>query len=118
MHFKLTEAHLIIDLEWYEQLWAFTLTKTFAIPLHHIEQVTTTPPQTSWKDLRAPGTALPGVIRAGTYYTPRGKEFWYATRDGQFLTLELSQEPYRRMIFTTPESNNWATQIQHRRAHH
>ncbi|WP_225886952.1 hypothetical protein [Nodosilinea nodulosa] len=87
------------------------MTNPFAIPLDHITRVSTAPPQTSWRDLRAPGTALPGVIRAGTYYTPRGKEFWYATKTGGYLTLELKQSPYQRIILTISQNEAWSEQI-------
>ena len=31
-----------------------------------------------------PVTFIPGVIKAGTYLTNRGKEFWYVTRKNRF----------------------------------
>jgi hypothetical protein len=111
MNLSLTSDRLTIDLEWYEQLWAFNLNSCFEIPLAHIQRVTTEEPQSTWKEIRAPGTFLPGVIKAGTYYTSRGKEFWYVTDDKNYLTLELQDEPYRRMIFTLPESDLWVTRI-------
>jgi hypothetical protein len=111
MQLNLTSDKLTIDLEWYEQLWAFTFTKRFEIPRIHIVSATTDAPQSTWKELRAPGTFLPGVIKAGTYYTDRGKEFWYVTDDKNYLTIELIDEPYRRMIFTLEQSASWAEQI-------
>jgi hypothetical protein len=89
MQLTLNPNQLVIQLEWYEQLWAFTLHNPITIPLNHLLRATTQEPPTHWTDLRAPGTSLPGVIRAGTYYTRRGKEFWYVTANQGFLTLEL-----------------------------
>ncbi len=56
--------------------------RDFEISLEHIVEVRTEAPETSWREIRAPRTYLPGVMKAGTYYTPRGKEFWYATKKG------------------------------------
>lgn len=111
MQLSITGNQLSIDLEWYEQLWAFTLNKTISIPLAHIETVTGIEPQSNWAEIRAPGTFLPGIIKAGTYYTRRGKEFWYVTKDKDYLTLELIEEPYNRIILTLDNSQTWIDRI-------
>jgi hypothetical protein len=111
MQFTLTGNTLTIALEWYEQLWAFNLSNRFEIPLAHITQVSVAEPQSNWMEIRAPGTFLPGVIKAGTYYTRDGREFWYVTTDKNYLTLELDNEPFKRMIFTVERNDYWAEQI-------
>jgi hypothetical protein len=110
MKLHLEQDRLAIDLEWYEQLWAVTLDRQMHIPLDRIDRVTTAEPQSDWAEIRAPGTFVPGVIKAGTYYTKRGKEFWYVTSDKDYLTLELHDEPYRRIVITSP--NNIALEAQ------
>lgn len=65
MQLTLNQNQLVIQLEWYGQLWAFTLHNPIAIPLDHLVRATTEEPQSSWTDIRAPGTYLPGVIKAG-----------------------------------------------------
>ena len=111
MNFSIVDNKLRIDLDWYEQLWAFTWDKTFEIPLVHIENATTNEPPSSWTEIRAPGTFLPGVIKAGTYYTPRGKEFWYVTKDRDYLVLEMRDESFKKMIFTLDQNQWWLEQI-------
>lgn len=44
MNLNIVENRLKIDLEWYEQLWAFTFDKTLTIPLSEIELATTEEP--------------------------------------------------------------------------
>lgn len=114
MHLTLTTDTLAIALEWYEQLWAFTLTQTWRVPLAHIRAVSTAEPLSHWAEIRAPGTYLPGVIKAGTYYTRRGKEFWYVTADHDYLTLELENESYQRLVLTIHNSQDWAARIEQR----
>lgn len=111
MNLSIVDNKLLVELEWYEQLWAFTLNKTLEIPLDRVERVTAEEPQSNWAEIRAPGTFLPGVIKAGTYYTAKGKEFWYVTRDKDYLTLELKDEPYRRIILTVDRNNEWIERI-------
>ncbi len=111
MNLSIIDNKLLIELEWYEQLWAFTLNKTMEIPLDRVERVTAEEPQSNWAEIRAPGTFLPGVIKAGTYYTAKGKEFWYVTRDKDYLTLELKDEPYRRIILTVDRNAEWIERI-------
>jgi hypothetical protein len=111
MNLSVSNHMLQIEMEWYEQLWAFQFQRTLEIPLSHIERVTTEEPLSNWAELRAPGTFLPGVIKAGTYYTSRGKEFWYVTRSKDYLTLDLRDEPYRRIILTLDYSQVWAERI-------
>ena len=111
MKLHLEARQLTIDLEWYEQLWAVTLDRQLHIPLDSIERVTTAEPQSDWAEIRAPGTFLPGIIKAGTYYTKRGKEFWYVTTDRDYLTLELHDEPYRRIVITIPDRIAWGERI-------
>ena len=111
MKLYLTNNRLTIELEWYEQLWAVTLERRMHIALDRSERVSTAEPQSDWAAIRAPGTFLPGVIKAGTYYSKTGKEFWYVTTDRDYLTLELHDEPYRRIVITIPDNLAWGERI-------
>jgi hypothetical protein len=112
MNLSIIGDKLQIELEWFEQLWAFYFDKIIEIPLAHIIRVTTEEPASNWAEIRAPGTFLPGVIKAGTYYTKRGKEFWYVTSDKHYLTLELDHESYRRIILTLDQNEAWLERIE------
>lgn len=102
---------LTIEWEWFEQLWAFHWQKTLEIPLDHIQRVTTEEPASSWMEIRAPGTFIPRIIKAGTYYTARGKEFWYVTRDRDYLCLELKYEPFNKIVLTLDRNTSWLERI-------
>ncbi len=95
-----------------EKLWAFRFGKTIEIPLRHISRVSTEAPPFDWWQIRAPGTYLPGVIKAGTYYTRSGREFWYARPHRGFLVLELEGERYKRVVLTPEDAANWAEKLQ------
>ncbi len=103
MHLHIENGNLLIGLSFWEKVWGFH--GSFRIPLSHIIGMKREIPVTSWKELRVPGSFIPGVIKAGTYFTPRGKEFWYVTRWGkQYITIELQNERYRRIVLGLPES--------------
>jgi len=112
MNLSIVEDKLQIEFALKEQLLAVRFQKTWQIPLAHIEQVTTSKPESNWKALRAPGTSIPGWIRAGTYYTDQGKEFWYVTKSNQnFLTIELRNESYKRIILSLENNEFWRQQL-------
>ncbi len=81
------------------------------IPLDSIARAHTTTPRSAWWDIRAPGTCLPWVIRAGTYFTRRGREFWYVTRNRHFLIIELREGFYERIILSFDDNECWADRI-------
>jgi hypothetical protein len=111
MQLSLEDDKLSIEFEWYEQLWAVRFDRVIEISIAHIQTVSTAEPQCNWAAVRAPGTFVPGIIKAGSYYTKQGKEFWYVTDDKNYLTLELQDESYRRVIVTIPESRSWFDRI-------
>jgi len=84
---------------------------SFEIPLEHIEKATTETPQSSWGDMRTLGTNFPSLVRAGTYRTKRGKEFWYVTKNKNYLVIELKDESYKRIILSSSDNHYWAEMI-------
>ena len=111
MNLNVVDQNLQIEFTVKDQLLAARFNKLWQIPLAHITQVTTVKPQRRGKELRAPGTFFPGVIKAGTYYTNQGKEFWYVTQNRDYLTLELKDEPYQRIILTIDNNESWSQTI-------
>ena len=104
MEMTLTPTTLTLKLTGAERLWAVRLDSELVIPRSSIVSVSTERPVMTWRTLRCPGTALPGVIVAGTYYRDGGKEFWYTTgRNQPVLTLELDGSgPYNRIVIDRP----------------
>ncbi|MGB7059068.1 MAG: hypothetical protein WBD58_15290 [Geitlerinemataceae cyanobacterium] len=80
-------------------------------PLEHIQRVTTEEPSSSWREIRAPGTFIPRVIKAGTYYTSLGKEFWYVTRDRDYLAISLKNESFDKIVLTVDRNTSWLERI-------
>ncbi len=97
MKLSILDRHLHISFTPWEKLCG--MHRNFSIPLSHIKEVHHTFPKTSWRELRMPGCFVPWVIKAGSYYTPRGWEYWFVTRLKKFpLILELRDEKYKRLV--------------------
>ncbi|MEB3356853.1 MAG: hypothetical protein VKK04_09010 [Synechococcales bacterium] len=115
MKLNLVDRTFRIELDWQERLLAFYLSPTLEIDIAQIQDVSTQKPPQDWLAIRAPGTALPGVITAGTYYTRRGREFWYVTRNSNFLVLILTPDAYfKRVMLTRDDHEVWARAIAER----
>lgn len=50
------------------------------------------------KGLRMPGTYIPGVITAGTFYRAGRRTFWDVSDPGKAVVVELTRERYGRLI--------------------
>lgn len=108
MKLEISDGKLKIDLGDLEKV--LDVRGGFEIPLENIVKAGTEAHRTGWRETRAPGTHLPGAIKAGTYYTPRGREFWYVTEKG-VLVLELEHESYTRIVLSMDGNKEWAERI-------
>ena len=88
---------------------------SFTIPLDAISEIHTDEFMHLSHGLRFPGTFFPGLIKAGTYLTNRGKEFWYATRNKKFLRIELREGFYERIIISVNENKSIKNEILEKR---
>lgn len=114
MELKLEGDRLHLDLNFWEKLWALQFNHSFEIPVAHIRQVSTDPLSDRAFDLRLPGTQVPGILKAGTYYHNGQREFWYVEGDRPYLTLELEDEFYKRLVLSVEQPQTWAAQIAQR----
>ena len=112
MNINIVEQSLQIEFTVKEQFLAVRFNKFWEIPLPHIQQVTTAEPKATWKEIRSPGTFIPGLVKAGTYHTPRGKEFWLVNcRKDNYLTIELQNENYKRIVMTVDDNESWQQRL-------
>ncbi|MBF6480530.1 hypothetical protein, partial [Nocardia cyriacigeorgica] len=79
------------------KLWA--LKSRLEIPLANVRGATVDPGVVKEsKGIRAPGTYLPGVITAGTFYTGGERVFWDVRDASRAVVIELRDERYARLI--------------------
>lgn len=90
-------ADLVVRLKGLEKLWA--LKSRLVIPLRNVRGATIDPGITrEHKGIRAPGTYLPGVITAGTFYTDGERVFWDVRNPDKAVVVELADERYARLV--------------------
>ncbi|EDX83863.1 hypothetical protein S7335_1560 [Synechococcus sp. PCC 7335] len=112
MDINLNDDVIKIQLEPIERLWSFHISQWIEVPLSHVQSIRLERPRTSWQELRAPGTYVPGLIKAGTYYTERGREFWYVQGEQSCLCLDITDGYYKRIVLASPRADRWRSQIQ------
>ena len=82
----------------WDKLWA--LRSQLEIPLDHILSVRADPEPARgwWHGLRLPGTQIPGLLTAGTFYQD-GEWVFYDVHDPEgTIVLELDHEHYKRLV--------------------
>jgi hypothetical protein len=86
------------DVEGWDKLWAFR--SSLDIPLAHIQSVRHDPEPARgwWHGLRMPGTQIPGVLTAGTFYQHGGAVFYDVHDPERTIVLELEHEHYRQLV--------------------
>ena len=89
---------LIIHIQGWSQLWA--LKRRVRVPLTAVQEVRRVPlPVTGWwKGWRMPGTHIPHVIVAGSFYPSTGREFWDVRRGNEALEIRLADAQYERVV--------------------
>lgn len=109
---------LILALEGAERFLA--LKHEIRIPLRCIRTVSTSPvARRLWRGLRFPGTEIPGVFVAGTFYNRTGKSwaktFYFMRHPESCVSLDLVDHGYDRVVFETRNKEAVAAAIRARR---
>ena len=99
---ELTENKLIVHVKGMHKVLAFK--SQLEIPLTHVVGAEVDPTVVEqWghgnlKELRAPGTGLIGVIKAGSYYLDRQWAFWDVHKPKKAITIQLTGEYYTKLV--------------------
>jgi hypothetical protein len=89
---------LILEVQGWDKLWA--LKSRLEIPRSNIRGAHADPTIARgwWKGLRLPGTHLPGVIIAGTFYQHGKRIFWDVKDPEKTIVIELADNRYDELI--------------------
>jgi hypothetical protein len=95
---ELTSQSLVVHVEGMDRIWA--LKSRLEIPLQHVVEAEADPRVARgwWHGIRFPGTELPGVITAGTFYKDGQRVFWDVHHPERTVVITLSDEDYNRLI--------------------
>jgi hypothetical protein len=95
---EIGDGALIVTVKGMDRLWS--LKSRLEIPLAHVSGAEADPQVSlaSVKALRAPGTHLPGVITAGTFYQEGDRVFWDVRDPEKAVVIKLEDERYARLV--------------------
>jgi len=81
------------------------------VPLDRVTGASADKPKSEWGQIRAPGTHIPFLVKAGTYLGGQKKEFWYTTIGMPYLVIELTAWDYNRIVLTMSDNTTWVENI-------
>jgi hypothetical protein len=109
---ELTRDALIVHVLGMDRLW--TLKSRLEIPISHVvgAEVDSEVAREWRKGIRAPGTHVPGVITAGTFYQDGERVFWDVHDPQKTVVIQLRDERYARLVIEVDNPNATAATIQ------
>lgn len=95
---EISDTQLIIEVQGADKLWA--LKSELKIPLSHIKTARYDPEIAKkwYHGLKLPGSNIPGVLTAGTFYKAGQKVFWDVHHPDKTIVIELEHENYDQLI--------------------
>jgi len=95
---SVAEGKLVLQIRGADRLWAPK--SSLEIPLQHIASVRSDPSVAHgwYHGIRAPGTNVPGVLTAGTFYQHGQRIFWDVHHPENTIAIELRDERYNELI--------------------
>jgi hypothetical protein len=95
---SISAGKLHLEVRGLDKLWAFK--GHLEIPLEHIRSVRQDLEAASgwWHGFRMPGSQMPGVMTAGTFYQHGRRVFWDVHDPKKAILIELHDERYNELI--------------------
>jgi len=95
---SITDGNLVLHVRGADKLW--TLKSSLEIPLAHVTEVRADPAIAHgwWHGIRMPGTNIPGVLTAGTFYHDGKRVFWDVHNPDNTIVIGLRDERYNEII--------------------
>src|SRR4051794_41189497 len=94
---EITGDQLVVTMRGLDRLWS--LRRRVVVPLVHVRGATADPGVTrASAGIRAPGTHLPRVITAGTYFKDGDRTLWNLRASQQPVVVELTGEHFTRLV--------------------
>ncbi len=91
-------GNLVLHVRGADQLWA--LKSSLEIPLAHVAGIKADSEAAKgwWHGVRMPGTNIPGVLTAGTFYQDGKWVFWDVHHPDKVVVIDLKDERYQQLI--------------------
>jgi len=112
VHVAVDGDRVRFDVEGWDKLWA--LKSQLDIPLAHIRSVRFDPDAAAgwWHGFKFPGTDLPGVITAGTFYQSDGVVFYDVHDLQRTIVIDLEHDHYKRLVIEVEDPSATVKSLQ------
>jgi hypothetical protein len=102
---SISGGNLVLHVRGADKLWAFK--SSLEIPVAHVAEVRADPAiaRAWWHGIRMPGTSIPGVLTAGTFYQDGKRVFWDVHNPDQTVVIGLKDERYNELIIEVADPN-------------
>ncbi len=108
---SIVDGTLLCAVQGLDKLWA--LKSQIAVPLEHITGATVDPEAARgwWHGLRMPGTQIPGVITAGTFYWDGRRVFYDVHDPDNTIVVALDHDSYDQLVIEVADPESDAARI-------
>ena len=109
---SIAEGKLTLHVRGADKLWAFK--SSLEIPLVHIAgvRVDAEAARGWYHGIKMPGTNMPGVITAGTFYHDGKRVFWDVHHPEKTIVIDLDDERYQQLVVEVDDPEGAVTLIQ------
>ena len=109
---SIAEGKLTLLVRGADKLWA--LKSSLEIPLIHIASVRADPEVARgwYHGIRMPGTNVPGVITAGTFYQDGKRVFWDVHHPEKTIVIDLHDERFNELVVEVDDPSSAVRLIQ------
>lgn len=103
---------LVLHVEGMDKVWA--LKSELSIPLQHITGVRLDEEVVKqwWHGIKMPGTSIPGVITAGTFYQEGKRVFWDIHHPARAVVISLAHETYNELVIEVENPEIFVANLQ------
>ena len=107
---ELTEKELVVHLRTWEAV--LSLHGSIRIPLANVRGATADEGYRGRElGLRAPGTGVPGLLYAGTFYKNGDRQFVFIARGTHPVVIELANEKFKRIVLGVKDARRTAAEV-------
>jgi hypothetical protein len=108
---EVSDGSLVVNVTGVDKVLA--LKSRLEVPLEHVSGVEVRPAAARnwWHGFRLPGTHLPGVVTAGSFYAAGEWVFWDVHDPDRTIAIQLRDEHYTRLVIQVDDPEAAAATI-------
>ena len=110
---EITSGELVITVTGADRI--FALKSELVIPIEHVLGAAKDEDEARrwWHGIRAPGTQIPGLLTAGTFYEHGERVFWDVHHPERAVAISLRDERYSRLVVEVDDPDATVAAIEH-----